>query len=304
MAEGTKPELPENFYDMSTVEKTKFLAETYLDQIGAKSEDNSVSGPDILRNANKQYPDHGVKDNTFFVNLSLLVRRSDSKLNSAGTRKGFYLSEAVAKLEQLSENTAKETAEPTESKKRIERERLLYPVFLEWLFVQGYTQADNTADLRNQDLGTWSNPDLTAIRVYDVLGTTGSIEIATIEVKLTIDNWKYNIFEAVSHKRLANRVYFAFAHPQETITKIDPDLKAYAELYGIGILVLPLETETFEHLVSGKVRSELENVASTDIVEYFSAPDSGVSYPFRGRFLKAIGIEKERELHKWGTQIE
>jgi len=47
---------------------------------------------------------------------------------------------------------------PEQNTRREQRERTLYPVFKQWLLLQGHDQVGKTAEQRNRDRGTWSNP--------------------------------------------------------------------------------------------------------------------------------------------------
>ena len=195
-----------------------------------------------------------------------------------------------------------------DEKKRNEKEKHLYPLFKNWLFTQGFGRVKDTSATKNRDLGTWGNPDITGLKIHETLGKTTDIEIATIEVKTTLKDWKMWIFEAVAHKRFSNRTYFAFAHSEELLNKIEPDLKHYAELYGIGILILPISKDLAEKFNSDKKMTtniDIEDdYTSTDIIEYASAHYQRTNYHFRSRFLTAISITTESLLHSWGDNIE
>ena len=236
-----------------------------------------------------------------FQYLSALVRNPDSRINTEGRRKGFYLSD-VESLSAAQAGAVSNAPEiPEQSTKKEQRERTLYPVFKQWLLLQGHDQVGVTAEQRNRDLGTWSNPDVAGIRIHETLGRISEIEISTIEVKQTAGNWQYDIFEAVAHIRFANRAYFAFAHPEETIRKLSDDMRAYAELYGLGILVLPMATGAYHALTSGTI-VDIGELYASDIIELYTARRHAATHEFRGRFLSGIGIETEKQLSIWGER--
>lgn len=197
---------------------------------------------------------------------------------------GFNLSDAASLSAAQAGAVANAPEVPEQNTKKEQRERTLYPVFKQWLLLQGHDQVGITAEQSNCDLGTWSNPDLTGIRSHEMFGRISEIEIATIEVKQTAGNWQYDIFEAVAHIRFANRAYFAFAHPEETIRKLSDDMRAYAELYGLGILVLPMATGAYNALTCGNI-ADIGELYASDIIELYTARRYVVTHEFRGRFL-------------------
>jgi hypothetical protein len=173
----------------------------------------------------------------------------------------------------------------------------LYPVLESWLIAQGY-QAENVSSTRS--LGKWGNPDVAGINPMDNFSGL-SLEVVTIEAKTSLDNWERHIFEAVSHRRFANRSYFAFAHPEETISKIPQDMRYYAELYNIGVLVLSLENETFDKLIKGTLQNPCE-FDEVDIMEIYSAPYNFVQPRYQIKFCDAVGITCVKELYQWGKR--
>ncbi|MDI9876210.1 hypothetical protein [Flectobacillus rivi] len=300
--------IPENFSDLDRDTQVKTLVEQILEKKDINNDKNALSGKVLFDIIENSYSDHKIPLNTFIVSLSKLVKSKDSKVNCLGKKQGYYL---VDKVEEAtgsidSNEESNQTTVESEDKKRNEKEKFLYPVFTNWLFTQGFGQVKDTSSTKNRDLGTWGNPDVTGLNIHEMLGKTTDIEVATIEIKTTLKDWKTWIFESVAHKRFSNRTYFAFAHSEEFLNKIDPDLKHYAELYGVGILILPVSKDLIEKLNSDKKFSTKieEEYTSTDIIEYASAHYQRTNYHFRGRFLTALGITSEKELHNWGQRIE
>jgi hypothetical protein len=132
------------------------------------------------------------------------------------------------------------------------REERLYQIFADWLSSNGY-QAEDTSTARKG--GPWGNPDVVGISATQTISGTVIYELATIEAKISVANWKREFFEAVSHKRFADRVYFAFAYGAETVTVSDieeyAELREYAEKYRIGIVVVFFDLETYNKLRDG-----------------------------------------------------
>lgn len=291
-----KTALPEDWNEKGRLEQVEYLSKLYLKQHKVNSPDRAISGDNLIKGIDKLFPDHEIPKTTFWVTLSKLVRRPQSPIHCPGRHQGYYL-----KAPTESEAEPAEIVE--EEKARKQKEAPFYTIFLQWLLAEGYDRAKDTSSSRNQDLGTWGNPDLTGLRIHEMLGKTTDIEIATIEVKATMNQWKYWIFEAVAHRRFSNRGYFAFAHSEDEINKIDPDLKHYAEMFGVGVLVLPVSSGLMAKLSKknqGLTAKELSSYRPEDIIEYASPLYTVTNYHFRTRYMKAIEITSEQELHNWG----
>ncbi|MBI5633306.1 MAG: hypothetical protein HZA15_07515 [Nitrospirae bacterium] len=293
-----KGTLPAEFTAWDRPQQVDHIVTRILEGKKAFAAEKSIFGKDIFAQANKDFKEHSIPESTFHATLSGLVRSNTSKINCLGRRQGYYLTKDLSSIQDDNEAEA-----ATEEKGKIEKEKLLYPIFVEWLFTHGFSKVRDTSSARNQDLGTWGNPDITGIKIHETFGKATDIEFVTIEVKSSPDNWKYWIFESVAHKRFSNRPYFAFAYPEEMLNKIDSDLKQYAEIYGIGILVLPLAKDVYDNInkkTSKAAQYKIAEYSSTDVIEISASQYSPTYYHFRGRFLKAIGINTERDHHDWG----
>lgn len=102
-------------------------------------------------------------------------------------------------------------------------------------------------------MGKWGNQDITGIVVDESLGSY-DIELVTIEAKTTNKNYQYDFFEAVSHKRFSNRVYFSFASTANFLRENSDELRYYSELYGVGVVVIALEEPHFNEYTEGKLQ--------------------------------------------------
>lgn len=295
--------LPGGFESWNRTEQVKFIAEAWLEAAGAVSPQETRSGKEIVEGTKEMFPDLDIPENSVFQYLSALVRNSDSRVNTEGRRKGFYLSDAASLSAAQAGAVSNAPDVPEQSAKKERREHTLYEVFKQWLLLQGNDQVGVTSEERNRSLGTWSNPDLTGIRTHETLGKISEIEITTVEVKQTAGNWQYDIFEAVAHIRFANRAYFAFAHPEEMIQKLSEDMRGYAELYGVGILVLPMARTAYDALTNGNI-ADIGELYAADITELYTPRRHGVNHEFRGRFLSGIGIDTEKQLSQWGERIQ
>jgi hypothetical protein len=279
-------------------EKVKFACEHILSSKGKIDSDQTMTGKELLAAAQVDFPErfHSFSSNTFLQSLSRAVKDTESSINCLGKRQGYYMSAVAKEVVGVSvgaEDSLTSTEETPIARKQ--KEALLYSVLESWLIAQGYQSANISA---NRSLGKWGNPDLAGINALDNFGSI-SLELVTIEAKISLENWERWIFEAISHRRYANRSYFAFAHPEETISKIPQDIRYYAELYNIGVLVLSLENETFKKLIEGTLNTDLDS-EDVDILEIYSAPYNFVQPKHQIKFCTALGINCAKELYQWG----
>lgn len=305
-----KPILPP---DMAVYEKVQLACRYILDKGNKKTYDDTFSSNELFEKAKNEFPLEfpiTFSKNTFYQYLSNSVKDTMSAINCKGKKQGYYLS-SIAEEVILNEDENKESpnsdfgttdtfkSDSTATSTRNLKEILLYPMLESWLIAQGCQAKDVSF---GRSLGKWGNPDIAGITAIDDFN--GSfIELVTIEAKVSLDNWEQWIFEAVSHRRFANRAYFAFAHPEETISKIPQDMRYYAEIYNIGVLVLSLENEKFKQLQAGTLTRALES-DDVEVIEVFSAPYNFVQPKYQIQFCKALGISNLRELFRWGKSAE
>jgi hypothetical protein len=293
----------------STYLKVRQACEYILAFKGCTHSENTLSSKELFTKAKEEFPSDFSDDmvNTFYQYLSNSVRDIESSINCLGRKQGYYLStiaaenieEAVSNDSIIDENLDESTASSGEyvsrSAKRSQKEILLYPILESWLVTQGYQAKDISS---TRVLGKWGNPDVAGINALDAFNGL-SIELVTIEAKTSLDNWEMLIFEAVSHRRFANRAYFAFAQPDETANKIPSEMRYYAELYGIGILVLSVDDTKYQQLHDGKLLEPL-NSEDVDIIEVFSAPYNVVQPKYQLKFCEALDISCLKKLYHWG----
>lgn len=300
---------PPDLLGMTTYEKVGAVCEYFLCMEECSNSEKTLSGEKLHDKAvSHQFSSElgAISKNTFLQYLSNTVRDTDSRINCLGRKQGYYLLDAAdIKIEKALEididssdksrlETDKEISALTHQYKQ--KERLLYPVLESWLIAQGYQGADIST---GKSLGKWGNPDVAGISALDTFNGL-SIEVVTVESKTSLDGWEKWIFEAISHRRFANRSYFAFAHPAETISKIPQDMRYYAELYDIGVLVLSIEKTKFDDLMNGQLDNPLES-EDVDIVEMYSAPYNFVQPKYQKKFCDALGITCIKELYQWGA---
>lgn len=279
--------------DMKITQLIRMWGEQYLRDHEAISPDTAIRPRQIVDWIMEEYKDLSLKPNTVWSQLSYCPRDPNSPVTNAGRGKGYYIAE-VAKLvpHDGDENEATEKPKAT----RVERESLFYPTTERWLNSQGYRSADTSS---GRKLGRWGNPDITGIRGVEHFGVV-HVEVATIEVKPSIESWEYWIFEAVSHRRFANRAYFAFAHPWELLEKVPDELRYYAELYQIGVLILGTDDEVYDNIIRGEVPASLEP-DDIEIIEKYPAPRTTLLPEYQQQYLGALEINNQQQLWGWGN---
>jgi hypothetical protein len=100
-----------------------------------------------------------------------------------------------------------------------------------WLGKKSYT-AKALPNLKSG--GIWGNPDIIGADRVELHGAV-EIDLASCEVKLNEDNWEQVIFEAISHKRFANRSWFCYRVAKDE-TPMPKNMEYYAERYRVGIV--------------------------------------------------------------------
>ena len=277
-------------------EKIRLLYEEALEALDAFAEEDACSSGDVLEWVKSKYPsEFDIAERSFITGMSQIAKTNRTNVISAGRKRGYYISKYLPSIEEETEPTQVEQNVAT---KRKEKEKVLYPLLSQWLREQQYNAKDTSS---GTIMGKWGNPDITGIKAVEVLGTS-FLNIATIEAKISFTDWQYWFFEAVSHRRFANRAYFAFAHPEEGLLKISPDLRYYSELYGVGVLVLPLPNDVFIELTKGNISSEdLEERGG--FTELYSAPYFSVVPEQQARFVSTgLKIDSQKALWNWGDE--
>lgn len=288
-------------------QQVRIVAEYILNHLKANSITKSKSSSEIwdefekIKSEFDFLPD--IPKNTFVVNLSKVSNAQDSKINCPGKKQGYYLEQLVQKLEELEKNEptneAQHTIEQVSETKESFQEKDIYPILKDWLFEKDFDKVADTSALRAN--GKWGNPDLVGLKIEDIYGRP-EIEISTIEVKLTDDNWEQWIFEAVAHTRFSNRSYFCFLYPENLFNKLDStDLKLYAEHFGVGILIIEIDGN--DYLKVKEKKSVKINTEKLRIIEYCQAPFTSVNIKFRKKFLKSLDILDLNKLYKFGEEL-
>jgi hypothetical protein len=273
--------------------RVKKVAAFFLERAHKTSEGSTLSTSDLFDLALKEYPKEfaDVTRPVFAAYLSKAATEENTSITTLGRRRGYYLTQ---NLPSGSAESADE--EPEELRKK---EGRLYRVVQDWLMEQGYRTA-NVSNTRGG--GVWGNPDVCGIELIEH-SVWNSIEIVTVEVKLSIEKWERQFFEAVSHKRFANRSYYAFAHPSELVGKLPRDLRYYSELFGVGVLVIAMEQTAFAALASETEGPDVDS-DSVDSIELYSAPYQAVPPKYQRVYLDVLGLDNLSDISTFGERLE
>jgi hypothetical protein len=181
------------------------------------------------------------------------------------------------------------------------RELKLYHLLQEWLVAHDYKSEDVA---RYRSGGAWGNPDVVGLRLEECLHDHIEIELVTIEAKLSLTNWKQFIFEAVAHKRFADRAYFAFAVKLDDadVFRIGEykELRKYGEKYGLGVLAICIPDDVYGQLSDPTASS----VALSDVrvVEIWPAIADKPDTVEKDRFIKSVlKMSSKASLFNFGT---
>jgi hypothetical protein len=285
---------------LSSIEWVGKVAEAALQDMNASSDDTRKTRDEVLSKVKAAGLPIEITDGTFKIYLGKVASSLDSPITSTGRKRsgGFYISPAsAATATAFSEQTIDQDG-PTTEKARVEKEKLLYPVLTHWLMQKNYRARDISA---GRGLGKWSNPDVAGIQIHDHFGSI-ELEVATIEAKVSIKDWRQYIFEAISHRRYANRAYYAFAVPYDSAEKESDEIRYYSEKFGVGVLAIEISNELYDSLLNG-TRQEPVSEDDAEVREVYSPAYSSVPLRYRREFCEAIGITRIEDLGSWGQGL-
>jgi hypothetical protein len=161
---------------------------------------------------------------------------------SNGPHRGYVYDETIAATLEEQEVEEGAVAPVEEAGPPPPKERDLYSLLKFWLIGRNYV-AEDVSSLKSG--GKWGNPDVIGVIRTELLGCV-QIEVASCEVKLGTENWKQFIFEAISHKRFANRSWYCFRTAKEE--SLPKEMAEYAERFKIGIIQIVLDDAQFADL--------------------------------------------------------
>jgi hypothetical protein len=250
------------------------------------SQDKALPAKDLISRIRIENGSLTIGDPAILSYLSYAANHDTlTKIDTGGPRGGYWYNEEY----QPSAQDESPVAAPTL------REAHLYELVRYWFQAKNNLRAKDISQLKAG--GLWSNPDIVGISSIDRLGFF-DVEIVSAEVKLSEKEWQRYIFEAVSHKRFANRVYYFFRTKFETV-KIPEDMYRYAEQYRVGIVTVPLTDDELARLGSGEEKANLANYVDR-IVERVPAVYDFVPPRNQIEFLERIGLTQKEDILRFG----
>lgn len=274
-------------------EKTCVLGKKILELLGATRPETAQSGKDAydqlcecMGKANSDLD--GLSKNTFIQYLSKAAASLGTDIFCEGRKQGYY----VRKEEAIGDDEG--DTKPTHNQRG--EEKLLYPVAERWLGAQSFRAAIIAKKKKN---GIWGNPDVVGVKVHEWFEQR-KLELVTIECKNSLDGWKSQFFEAVAHKRFADRVYFAFVLPVDEVEKRYKELVEYAEFYGVGLLVLEMGEKVFKRY-NERNSAVADDLELLEFREIYPAPRNQCLVQPRMAFLQRLGLGTWEGLHHLPT---
>lgn len=168
----------------------------------------------------------------------------ESRIVSGGPHGGYSLERAAEAAADAPEERVVEKLQPADEPEQFKPlEKHLYPLLQAWLRASEYIAEDVSVLKRG---GQWGNPDLLGVSRIEILGTS-EIEVVSVEAKLSELSWERFIFEAVSHKRFANRSWYCY-RTNTPYPALPKNMAYYAERYKVGIIQIYLTDPELEAL--------------------------------------------------------
>lgn len=231
-----------------------------------------------------------------YRSLMQASRLPASRIRSRKGRNGGYF---LASAEVIEPDTL-----PTQADKNKEKtlEKHLWPAAADWLRLNksiGHVSHD-IANIKKG--GIWANPDVVGINIIEDLGLF-DVEITTLEVKPSLNQWRYYFFEAVAHKRFSERVYFVYRGNAGGLLDHRESLVRYAEKYGVGIVELQIDDDGYKKISDWNKLTDADRTEIIDsFVEVVPAPFEAISIREKIDFLKQLGVNSKRDLYSFGAR--
>lgn len=266
----------------------------------AFSEEKKVAGKKIVDEIFSESP--GLSYNTIYAYMSDNARKRLNNVVSGRNRGGYWIDNSINASSEGA-TTPKEETKITIEKNSI-YEIHLYPLLKNWMMARCQYKYVNIV-ANNKKGGVWGNPDIVALDVTDYIGLF-DIEVVSIEAKISIYDWRRLIFEAVSHKRFSNRVYFAFRviKDSEFDQATADEMSSYAEKYNIGLIKIVLPDDAMKKLSSLSVDDESKFVEYYDSIEEIHPPPyENVPVSVKAKFIReTLGIITKEDMFDFGRK--
>lgn len=221
-------------------------------------------------------------------------KNDSSPVRSGGPWRGYFLGQTLTEEESLDDK------EEVKAGKVNLLEADLYPLVGFWLKSKKSYKNVSSVLANNRGGGWWGNPDIIALNQIKRFGLS-DLEVATVEVKVASSGWKHNLFEAVAHKRFADRVYYVYRSP-DGMSSFDSEMYLYAEKFGVGIGVIDVPDDRVPDLKKWpQLDDALKYEFADSVVEVVPAPVDQVAIRDKCIFLEQIKIRYEEDIPLFGN---
>lgn len=267
--------------EMTLPQKVEAISCYVLESKGCFDSAHSMTATDIYKEyknikSNRNHKNiFDVELPTFRQYLSGKARDNDSPITKKDGQNGYFLNLSEPLYDIDEDNSIKSVKEcPDEEGSFHESE--MYPVLAEWLKVKG----GYVKNIGAQHCGPkWTNPDVMGIKFTRFFESI-HIEVTTIEAKLSSQQWRTDLFQAVAHTMFANKVYYAYMRNKSD--KPINEMILYAQKFGIGIIAVGVPD------VKGITKGQ--KIEQDDIVEILPAPYHEVEIQLQKEFLDNFDI--------------
>ena len=283
--------------DLAGARKVDQVEKFAIALLKSVSINKGMSGKDIFKQFQNTSPSSlHILERTFRQYLSNLSGSSESEIEKVQGKKLYQIREKDSDLNAETEvhQTEPETAETQETKRKyVQREKAMYEMLVNWAETHGYQSSDISQNTKN---GKWGNPDVLGVSLKKTI-SGHHIDLLSIEAKPDNSQWRQFFFEAVSHRRFCDRVYFCYAAEKST-KPLDADFRYYSELFKVGILVMQFEKDA---LKAFHETGTIENPEEVDITEALPAPKNHPPEELKYQFLSNLGLNDVPEICRFGS---
>lgn len=261
------------------------------------SESNPLNTGELVERVKSSLSDDAARNKAVYYELLGLTRLDGSLLSSKQGRGGGYFlaSGAASARDEAPSGRGVDQAEKT-------LEKHLWPVAATWL-VDSQIVSRASAEFANiKKGGKWGNPDVVGLNIVDELGFF-DVEVVTLEVKPSYYDWERFFFEAVSHRRFANRSYFVFRSSSELASEERLKMLEFSRKFSVGLVELQIDGGEYRELPGWETLSDSRKAEIINrFVEHYPAPIMHVPMRDKVDFLRRLGINGRSQIFEFGRK--
>lgn len=273
-----------------------------IECLSGRSQGNPMQVQELIRCVSAKLADGAdeagaqVKSYLIYRDLNSASKDANSKISSRkGAGGGYFLAAPPDAVDGVSPQL-----EEAQARERT-LERHIWPAVEMWLREEKKVSSACCGVANKKSGGVWTNPDVVGLTTIEEMGFF-DVEITTVEVKPSLSNWRYFIFEAIAHKRVSDRVYFLFRTSGDSQAEIAEILR-YAEKYRIGVVEFQVSSDDFACLPQWSSLGAQERLSFVErFVEHMPAPLDPISVRDKVSFLRQIGISRKPEIYSFGSR--